>query len=102
MEIAAKRLLTLSNDNLNTRYAGTSMTATAQLEKMKGNDDQITGYREDLEELREEMGRLQQTLEAGRILYGQLEHKLEAMVPDQKEAGAALQEEVTAGKAALQ
>ena len=48
------------------------------------------------------MAHLQQTLDAGRILYRQLERKLEALVAAGKETVFALQEEVVAGKEALQ
>ena len=102
VETAAKRLLTLSCDSLNKRCSGTTTTAAARLEKMKEKDDQITGYSQDLEGSREDMGRLQQTLEAGLILCRQLEPKLEATVANQQEAESVLQEEVAAGKEALQ
>ena len=101
VEVAAKRLLTLSNANLKKCCSGTKTTSAARLEKMKQNYDSMAGYRQDVEELREEMGQLQQTLDAGRILYRQLERKLEASVAAGKETVSALQEEVAAGKEAL-
>ena len=102
VEAAAKRLLTLSNANLNKCFSGTATTSAARLEKLKEKHDQITGYREDLEGSREEIGCLQQTLDAGRMLYRQSEHKLEASVAAGQETVPALQEELAAGKEALQ
>ena len=100
-EAAAKQLLTLSNANLQKCCAGKETTSAARLEKMKENYDSMAGYRQDVEESREEIGELQQTLHKGRILYRQLERKLEASVAAGKEVVSALQEEVAAGKEAL-
>ena len=100
-EAAAKQLLTLFNNNLQKCCAGKETTSAARLEKMKVNYDSMAGYRQDVEESREEIGELQQTLHKGRILYRQLERKLEASVAAGKEIVSALQEEVAAGKEAL-
>ena len=101
VEEAAKRLLILSCVSLNKHFAGTATTSAAQLEKLKAKHDPISGYREDIEGSREEIGCLQQTLDAGRILYRQLERKLEALVAAGKKTVSALQEKVAAGKEAL-
>ena len=100
-EAAAKQLLTLFNNNLQKCCAGKETTSAARLEKMKVNYDSMAGYRQDVEESREEIGELQQTLHKGRILHRQLERKLEASVAAGKEIVSALQEEVAAGKEAL-
>ena len=50
VEAATKRLLTLSNTNLQKRCSGTETTSAAQLEKTKHNYDGMAGYREDVED----------------------------------------------------